>query len=82
MLWCEMFSKCSIYLLTLARHSNNHKLSHLSECYSNFYRRKMIGGKAVAKTKSAGFLVRMFNTQFNCLSGNQTVLPTGTVDSE
>ena len=42
----------------------------------------MIGGKAVAKTKSVGFLVRMFNTQFNCLSGNQTVLPTGTVDSE
>ena len=42
----------------------------------------MIGGKAVAKTKSVGFLVRMFNTQFNCLSGNQPVLPTGTVESE
>ena len=42
----------------------------------------MIGGKAVAKTKSVGSLVRMYKTQFNCLSGNQTVLRTGTVDSE
>ena len=42
----------------------------------------MIGGKAVAKTKSVGSLVRMYKTQFNCLSGNQTLLPTGTVDSE